>query len=73
MEPIHVWIPKVEEEEEEEEGVEHNYKFDSTFCCMVAYHVIFYISKEVTEINMEEVSRSCNHDIVVMTITNTLY
>ena len=36
------------------------------------YHVIFDVSKEMSEVNVEEISRSSDHNVVVMTITNTL-
>ena len=52
-----------------------NKKLSSNCCYFTdpgAYFEVLYIAKEVSKVNMEEIARCSHHDVVVMTITNTL-
>ena len=40
---------------------------------MSAYHEIFYVSQKVAKVNMEEVSRGGDHDVVIVTIPYALW
>ena len=37
-----------------------------------AYFEVFYIAQKVTKVDVEEIARCGHHDVIVMTITNTL-
>ena len=37
-----------------------------------SYHEVLCISKEMAKVDMKQVARLGHHDIVIMTITNTL-
>ena len=39
---------------------------------MVLYHNVFDVSKKVSKVDVEEIARCGHHDVIVMTITNTL-
>ena len=39
---------------------------------LLVYHNIFFSSEEVTEVNMKQVTRCGHHDVVIMSVTNTL-
>ena len=36
------------------------------------YHEVFDVSKEVSKVDVEEVSRGGHHDVVIVAITNAL-
>ena len=38
----------------------------------LVYHKVFDISKEMTKVNMEQVTRCGHHNVVIMSVTNTL-
>ena len=39
---------------------------------IVSYHEVFNISKKVTKVDMKQVARCGNHDIVIMSVPNAL-
>ena len=38
----------------------------------IRYHNVFDVSQKVSKVNVEEVARCGHHDVIVMTITDTL-
>ena len=36
------------------------------------YHNVFDVSEKVSKVDVEEITRCGHHDVIVMTITNTL-
>ena len=36
------------------------------------YHKVFHISKEVTKVNMEQVTRCGHHNVIIMSVSDTL-
>ena len=42
-------------------------------CASDHYHDIFDVAKEVAKVDMEEITMRCDHDVVIVTITNTLH
>jgi len=45
-------------------GVAHQHQY--------TYHAVFDVSKEVSKVDVEEVSRGGHHDVVIVAITNAL-
>ena len=37
------------------------------------YHVVFDVPQEVSEVNVEEVSRGGDHDVVIVTVSYALW
>ena len=42
-------------------------------CTCVGYHDVFDVAKEVAKVDVKEIAVCCDHYVVVMAITNTLY
>ena len=39
---------------------------------LFSHHVIFHIAQEMAKVNVEEVTGCCNHDVIVVAISNAL-
>ena len=37
------------------------------------YHKVFYVAKEMSEVDVEEVSRGGDHDVVIVTVSYALW
>ncbi len=48
------------------------YKESSQPCTSNLYQEIFDVSEKMSKINMKEITRRVDHDIIIVSITNTL-
>jgi len=52
-------------------GVAHQHQYVGV-AHQYTYHAVFNVSKEVSKVDVEKVSRGGHHDVVIVAITNTL-